>query len=164
MSASLKDGGNLDTALTRELGFSPQLLGIVIARRWNLPVAIRDALGDPEAFNEIHEDKAKVLDKFGDRLEKLCQVGEALARASNPTDYPTARQDWEQAQKVIEDTLGDEGIRTIQRRVEVNIGNYVSFFPEAFKEALELNPENKLNQSIDISLLARNRFIRECTT
>jgi hypothetical protein len=77
-------------------------------------------------------------------IATLCQVGEALARANNPEQYPTARSDWNKARDSIEDRLGFDGIRFIRERVAQYTTAFIETAPEIFQAGVALDPELRL--------------------
>ncbi|HQH29027.1 MAG TPA: HDOD domain-containing protein, partial [Oligoflexia bacterium] len=129
----------LDALLKRALGFSPSLLGLAFARRWNLSDDVLIALGDRKAqiaarkpFGpEQEKDKLNnTPDSVGATLAKICEVGEALARANDPQHYPTALADWQTAQEVIASHLGPRGIAAIYSRTQEYLREYSRRVPE----------------------------------
>lgn len=132
------DESTLDESLQRVLGFSPPLLGLRFAYEWNLAPEIlqamdpegraRDVLGSPRTAREGDIAVAQT----GRRLAKICQVGEALARAQNAEYYPTARGDFEHAEKEIQQALGTKGMDLIFQRLKENCQLYQQYAPEVF--------------------------------
>ncbi|MCB0354545.1 MAG: hypothetical protein KDD64_13505 [Bdellovibrionales bacterium] len=139
--AAHKEGKNLDLELTKLLGFSPSLLGIAMARQWGLSPELRLAIGDHQAAKNLPAQKAFQVKKTAETLSKLCEVGEALARANHPDLYPSANSDWESARKSIGSILGEDGIHFIQDKVKENCVSYIAFAPEIFSPSTKLNPE-----------------------
>lgn len=152
---------DLDAALARELGFSPELLGLAIARQWQLSPATRKAIGDieietPKSF------AARDIDNTGAALAKICEVGEALARANSPEFYPTAKADWESARGEIEAKLGAAGLKLIQTRFQANCQNYLSAAPETFKKKTDINPEHRFHALRAGAAAAVNKYLKDC--
>lgn len=158
----INKGRNLDQALTAELGFSPGLLGLTIARQWGVSAEIRSAMGDPQALGANDGQKNSAIRRVGDTLAKICEIGEALARANDPANYPDARSDWETARREIEHRLGNDGIKQIQHKVRENCENYIKLLPESFKSAVEIQPELRIKTQLSDTLHARNRYVRDC--
>lgn len=156
--SSLDGNISLDDALTRALGFSPKLLGVTIAKQWGLSPELRAAMGDNQAKSALKGEQAQATDNIGSTLKKLCEIGEALARANDPEHYPTAKDDWHAARKEIERYLGPSGIRTIQDRVRENCEHYHSQAPDLFKATVELAPESKIHHFNEGSLYRDNRY------
>ncbi|MCB0337994.1 MAG: HDOD domain-containing protein [Bdellovibrionales bacterium] len=156
-SLSAKDN-NLDRVLHSILGFSPTLLGIRIARRWNLSTEILVAMGDRKANQEQEQ-----LAYDSEALAKICEVGEALARANDPKHYPTARGDWEKAQKEIVRHLGPQGIKKIQSRIQENCGQYSESIGQLLEVTLHANQKGSLQSSKSgMELLEKNPYIQLC--
>src|SRR5262249_37415849 len=88
----------LDFQLQKVLGFSPSLLGLTFAQRWNLSDEILVALGDRKKRFSVSasERSDSGAQHVGEMLSKICEVSEALARANDPEHYPTALRDWEE--------------------------------------------------------------------
>lgn len=137
--------GSFDEALARRLGFSPGMLGLRLCKAWGMPPEMLAALSDDREGQVARGGDMTLLgESFSDNLATLCRVGEALARANNPEQYPTARADWNDARNVIEDRLGLEGIRTIRARVGEFSNIFVESTPEAFHPGVALDPELRL--------------------
>ena len=158
VAAALKGGTakSLDEALSDTLGFSPELLASALAREWKLPNVVSSLLG----AGAVEDAQIQAV---GATLRKLCEVGEALARANNPEVYPSASVDWAQARVEIEKRLGFEGIRQIQARVAENCQGYRAALPELFKQVDELDAEAKLHDVQEENVLATNPFIKGVT-
>jgi hypothetical protein len=159
---SLQAGTSLELALTRALGFSPSLLGIVMAQRWGLAPELRYALGDSNVRREASEKHIESLEQSGEMLAKLCEIGEALARANNPEHYPSAARDWDESRQFIEQSLGHEGIRLIRQRIKEYYDQYVNSFPDIFRDRLDIQPERKITVKQDEHCISRNRHVKEC--
>lgn len=149
---------SVDHELSVILGFSPGLLGITLARQWALDPALVAALGGDSERAEIAGSNARVAEG----LEKICAVGEALARANDPDRYPTAESDWNAARVELEKSLGFEGMRVIRDRVAENFENYRTLIPHVFPTPIELDPETHLHQHQEQKLVDRNQYLRGC--
>ena len=160
--SAIKPGIDLDMALTRELGFSPTLLGIALAREWNLAPEIRLAIGEHAPANAANDPRLIKAKSSADNLVKICEVGEALARANDPQHYPEAKKDWEIAKQEIETRLGHEGISLIKARIRDNCESYLQQAPDIFKDASKVEPEAKIEASTTSQAMAKNRYIPEC--
>jgi hypothetical protein len=150
-----------DRELTRTLGFSPKLLGIAMARQWGLCPEIRAALGDREAVKGCPQNQQGQVADAARAMSHLCEVGEALARASAPELYPTARHDWKYARDEISEILGNEGIGLIQQRLKENCESYLQVVPQAFSgmKMLQREPEPHTPSG---NILEKNRYIKSC--
>ncbi|RIL00056.1 MAG: hypothetical protein DCC75_14075, partial [Proteobacteria bacterium] len=156
--SNLQAGQTLEQVLSRMLGFSPTILGINIAKQWNICPEIRMAMGEELSPLEI-SDKAATLARS---LERVCEVGEALARATHPEIYPSAKLDWKEAAFEIQRVLGKEGFGQLQRSLQSTLKTYLEIAPSAFNL-----PEFPEEEAADDSLhgrrlLANNRYVRHC--
>lgn len=138
---ALKPGKKLDAILGGTLGFTPWLLGVAMARKMGISPLLRAGMGDTQALEEISDpvERGQVA-HTADTLVKICEVGEALARASDPKHYPTAATDWEAAQTAIVSMLGNNGMRTIQERLVANCRGYTESAPDLFKLPASIVP------------------------
>ena len=148
----------LDQALGRLLGVTPSLLGITLARQWRLSPAVLGGMGDREA-QESPEIKATA-----ERLEKLCKMGESIARASDPKNYPEAIHDWSAAKVEIERLLGDRGMQTLLDRVDGACRAYRSLCPQMFQapEIDSARVEISVREGFGAKLFKRNTHIAQC--
>ncbi|MDC0358897.1 HDOD domain-containing protein [Oligoflexia bacterium] len=160
--SALTDETSVDNELTRALGFAPRLLGIAMARQWSLAPQLRLALGDKDAAQALSGNQTREFETTAKTLQKICEVGEALARANNPKQYPTAKSDWHTAQKAIINILGPDGMRLVQEKIKDNCENYLSAAPETFRRALEIRKEPGAGRSNNNNLFKNNRYIKHC--
>ena len=123
-------GASLDLTLTKQLGFSPHLLAVRLLERWGVKEHQLESYG-LSADGEIDDDL--IADGIANSLAELCRIGEALARANEPSVYPSARHDWEEAQSRISEILGPNGIEQITQRFRELADSYVTFMPELFQ-------------------------------
>ncbi|MCC6220669.1 MAG: hypothetical protein IT291_05440 [Deltaproteobacteria bacterium] len=140
--SSLKVGTSLDLEITQLLGFSPQLLAMTIIRRWGIisDVCISLDSHSAEADLEVRQE----AEAAGRTLEKICKVGEALARANQPEVYPEAQNDWEVARQEIQKALGEKAIEVIGEKIRENCRNYIKLAPDIFSAGTLLDPETRL--------------------
>lgn len=136
---SLKPGETLDTSLSKTLGFAPSILGFTIARRWHLAPEIRAGMGDSSVV--LDPERAETITRLGETLSKVCSVGEALARASDPDHYPSATADWEIASKEIEGRLGKQGFQKLKALVSEHCEAYSKVAPDLFEFPETLDPK-----------------------
>ena len=129
--STLKPGEKLDAALSKILGFSPNMLGISLAREWGLAPELRAGMGDSTAREQLAGRSDAQTIASG--LDQICKVGEALARASDPEHYPSAKQDWSEAKAQIEAALGPEGLKIVRDKLEQNCKAYAKSSPDLFK-------------------------------
>ncbi len=160
--STLKADENLDLVLSRTLGFSPTLLALKIARDWGLSSEIRLSMGDSSVVAPDVDSSA--LRFAGETLEKICEVGEALARASDPEHYPSAAHDWEDAKLEIQRALGRDGIKIVQEKLTENCKAYAKFLPDVFGQPNEMIKPLSLRTSSDggRTLYNNNPYLRHC--
>ncbi len=164
---TMKPQESLDFVLQRSLGFSPALLGLTFARRWNLSEDVLIALGDrkvvPSSGVNRTVNKEEASRKVGEVLAKLCEVGEALARANNPEHYPNALRDWQDAEEAIAAHLGPKGMHTIFERAELHCQEYLKLNPEITKFTPTENLKEKIVDSrFATAKLEKNQYLKNC--
>ncbi len=155
--AAYAEGADLEIELTKNLGFSAALFGIAIARQWGLCPELRIAVGD----TGFKKQQTKLVNTAS-TLTKICEVGEALARANNPKQHPNAKKDWKIAKSRIEAMLGANGIHTIEEHIKDQCEHYSSIAPEIFGEEVDLNPTKSIIQTPRNEKFLDNRYIRHC--
>lgn len=152
---SLKDPKRqktLDEILSEQLGYSPELLASHLLSSWGYGDSLGKVVGaDPAA-----------ADPMVDQLRQFCAVGEALARASDPQQYPTATRDWSEARSILEQELGVDGLAALQERVRDNCEQYRQLIPEAFRVTAKLDPERELHTLQEDRVAKANPYIRHC--
>lgn len=160
--STLKADENLDIVLSRTLGFSPTLLAVRLAREWGLSSEIRLGMGDSSVLSPDHEQNQ--LRFSGETLDKICEVGEALARASDPEHYPSAAHDWEDAKTEIQKALGREGMKIVQEKLSENCKAYSKLLPDVFGQPTEMIKPLSLRTNSDggRALLHNNPYLRHC--
>lgn len=157
----LTEDTSLDILLTQVLGFSPAVLALALSHKWGLPRELCAALEFDIAQREDFEEALEV-EAIGSMLANLCRVGEALARANNPQDYPSARKDWAKAQAEVASRLGPDGISIIQEAVAENCQKYTISSPGFFKPGKILDPESHIAEFLEGQLLASNPHVMKC--
>lgn len=106
---------SLDSEFVSTLGFSPLMLACTLLEKWGLPLPYMKAVQDrgsvkvSRAVNPVQESKKDIVTRVGN----ICSVGEALARATNPTLFKTAEEDIEMATSFIESFLGKGGVQMV---------------------------------------------------
>lgn len=131
---ALGEDASLDIMLTRKLGFSPALLAMRVLHSWGIGPELIEAWGLVD-FYEEEDEEGLVRSATGATLAELCQIGEALARANSPVNYPSAREDWEFARYAIEERIGSEGLEAIHSRFHEHCDHYITYLPHIFKPA-----------------------------
>lgn len=165
---NLTSVATLDDELARALGFSPKLLGLTMARHWGLGLELRTALGDVSSEAELKTKepglsaKLAKIQEIGEKLDEICEIGEALARSSLPEQYPTAGEDWVEAKERISKRLGSEGIKVIQDKVKQNVENYALMRPEIFRKLDLVEPDSKWASFKEEQLYKLNGYTKNC--
>ncbi|MCB0334454.1 MAG: HDOD domain-containing protein, partial [Bdellovibrionales bacterium] len=157
-----KKGKRIDHEITRILGFSPSILGIALARQWGLSSEIRLAIGDHQAVTNLSSKEASALRGTASMLGKICEIGEAFARANHPEHYPSAQTDWDTAQKSIKAILGHDGIKVVKEKVKENCSNYLALAPEVFQAQVQQDVEKEIASKSTTESFRLNRYIRHC--
>lgn len=129
--------------LEQALGFSPTLL-------------VCSLLEENGVTNHTLSENTKEESSERGELRKLCEIGEALARSNDPQRFPDARQSWEGIREVIIDALGQEGLRTIQQRMQKSFSFYLRALPES---QVRLDPEAAIRTHETNQLCRTNRYI-----
>lgn len=146
---------DLESKLATRLGFTPSLLAISLFREWGVEPHFFDSM--PERLSLDSKERA-----IGMTLSRICEVGEALARANNPALYPTASRDWSEARQVIDKTLGAQGLSVIRATLKKNLLAFAKATPGVFKAGISLNPETKIWKVWDDKHRAVNPFLLQC--
>lgn len=136
----------LEEELSKALGFSPSMLAMRLLRPNMNPrdPASEDIRASWEAY------------------DILCEVGEALARASSPETYPSAEQDWQLAHSYVTETLGLDGVELIKRRALENTKQYQKSLPTTFGVLQNLNPEEELRKLRKSVRTRENPYLKQC--
>lgn len=152
--------GNLDAALTTELGFAPMTLALRLVKSWGLTNCAAVATFTAEGERLDSGDIAGI----STNLAAICRTGEALARANNPELYPSARSDWQEAQAEISRRLGPAGMAMIQECFERRCGAYLELIPDIFRPGMIVDPDVQRAAAQSSDLLVGNPFIDRCPT
>ncbi|MCI5065725.1 HDOD domain-containing protein [bacterium] len=131
---TLESGVSVEEAVSKRLGFSPQLLAIRLFQSWGYDTEFCTNYGlhDPAVGGE-----ECLKEAMADTLVELCRVGESLARAHHPELYPSARSDWEEATQVITEKLGEGGVKKVQEKIDETLETYYTFMPEVYQHGLD---------------------------
>ncbi len=143
---NLTPNRSLDEELTLELGFSPSLLAMRVLR----PASEETARSD--AFQETWA-----------TYDRLCEVGEALARAENPGTYPSAENDWKLANAYLQKTVGSEAIDLIRNRAIEHSREYQNTLAASFQNLADFNPEKKVTHYKKAQAALKNRYLHYCS-
>ena len=146
---------NLDQILSEALGFSPKLLALALLNEWGLE-------GEIQAVLMADSSPPTSSDSRTQNLSRLCEIGEALARSNDPQHYPSAEADWEKVKTELQESIGYQGIKSIQDRVKKNCENYNKLFPEMFHITENINPDTQIHDFSENQLLGNNQFVKHC--
>ncbi len=149
---------SIDDNLVAALGFSPTALAMSLAEKWGLSSVFKDAI-DSSDDSLLAPDETKAVAKS---ISKLCGIGEKLARASNPSVYPSALHDWEDAKKVITAKLGDDGLKIIDQAMSEECEDLFVTSPFLFKPGTISSIEETLRSFELEKTTARNPYISDC--
>lgn len=153
----------LDTVLHSALGYSPAMLGARFAQSWGLASEVMAIVNAPEEGKVSLEELPRTSWRQSILLEKLCTVGEALARADSPENYPRAKDDWDSALPIIRRHLGPEGIRIIYERAKSLSASYADYAPEVLSVADGAETTLALgSDEYTRSLFEQNEYLQEC--
>lgn len=157
------NGKGLDLVISEQLGFSPALLASALVQQWRpLSRTIRYAVAQERGLNPEELDRVSAIKNDAETIKKVCEVGEALVRASAPSRYPSASQDWQSARDFIEATLGHEGMHQIAERVKTSCTGYAKLFPGMLPRGENFNPEHALHEHHYAAVVAQNPLIAQC--
>jgi hypothetical protein len=94
--------------------------------------------------------------------DRLCEVGEALARAENPNTYPSAENDWKLASEYLEKTVGSQAVDLIKNRAMEHSREYQRTLANAFHSLAEFSPEKKVKHFKKQESARNNRYLSHC--
>jgi hypothetical protein len=159
---ALENSGLLNTNLEGEiqkiLGFTPASLAVAITKDWNLSPIIK------EVMTERGADGSDILSDTSKNVLEACKVGEALARANDPENYPSALHDWNTAEEAIEKSLGNKGMIRIRETIARNLRGYATSFPKTFNiPNADTIPSKICNVEYSRNLLAKNEHLSKCS-
>jgi len=159
----VRQGLSLDVAVSKLLGFSPTMLAMTLSQKWGLYPGLQEAFDEQqEAAAQEDAQSAMEAQAGAHVLVQLCKIGEALARANDPENYPTARRDWETAKTEIFTRLGPQGLTAIQEAVTENCQSYVTAAPALFRGGFILDPEIRIAAFERSQPIKRNPYVERC--
>ena len=118
-----KTANEVDEIINRTLGFSPRVLGVTLARRWKVSASLRGAIGDKEVLETFAPDSKE--ERLASSLERICVLGETLARVQDPTFARQGRGNWADALSQIEDKIGVDGLDEIFKTITKNSARFI---------------------------------------
>lgn len=143
---NLSPNTSLDEELTKELGFSPSLLAMRIIH--------------PHTLEDTSEAKANA--ERWETYDRLCEIGEALARAENPDTYPSAENDWNLANDYLQKTVGSGAINLIKNRAVEHSKEYQEALASTFEPLMNFNPVSRLEKHKKRKTALKNRYLQQC--
>lgn len=138
------NGGDLEGALFKYLGFSPTQLGIKLAADWSRNPGLFYGLGTPapEGSGELSQEERIA----GDEIREFCEIGEALARVNNPEYFPAGRQEWSKVTSLLTDYLGSNAADQVKSAILKAFDGYQQLNPNAFN--IEIAPKQSRNTEV----------------
>jgi len=146
----------LDQWLGNVLGVRPSRLGLMLARKWGLSKTLRRGLG------ERLDAESTAVQTVGEKLEKLCEIGEALARVSDPSCRTALNDDWSKARRGITETLGPHGLQVIFQHIEKRCLLYKEHYPRLFEQPVCAEVDLLLREAYGRSRFERNIYLPRC--
>jgi hypothetical protein len=80
--------------------------------------------------------------RFVEHCLRSCQLGEAIARLSEPQYYPVAGEEWKIIEAEVVSNLGRHGLTLLNQKTEEMCSCYLESFPEIFSR--DINPEREI--------------------
>lgn len=161
MSQLAENGGDLEKALFKYLGFSPTQLGVKLAADWNKSPALYLGVG------LASEEEASKLDpqerQATEEIKEFCEVGEALARVNDPQHFPAGQREWSKVTATLTDYLGPDALNVLRKSLAGALKEYKKFNPQEFN--LDFEPRRQRNTApnpFGAKLLEVNTDIRKC--
>lgn len=143
---NLGSSQSLDEELTKELGFSPTLLAMKIMR--------------PDGEESQSEEDA--YGRTWATYDRLCDIGEALARAEHPDTYPSAENDWKLANDYLQKTVGAGAIKHIKNKAIEHSQEYEKALGQKFEPLNNFNPETRIATHSKKKTAIRNKYLQHC--
>ncbi len=152
-------GESRDSYISMMLGFSPSLLAFAMARKWGLAPTIRRGMGD---ISCSHDSGNLSVIRAGEMLEKICAVGEIVARIDGSKDPQVPSSDWEEARSHIQLCLGKDGFSVLEKEIAESARYFVISAPELFTIP-DLTGDIQPEVTSVRPVFDRNPFIRGCS-
>lgn len=147
----------LDLILGKILGFTPSLLGLTIAQRWNITPVILRGMGDQTAYSRVKESALSA----GDRLNEICTLSESIAQSTEPGAYPAAVRRWPEIRATFERLAGPAALDRLRDTLAYNARVYLSVVPPVFHLPPEL-VETPAKPAVVSSRFEGNSFAHRC--
>ncbi len=151
-------GTTLESEIQKVLGFTPANLALNIIKDWNLSPVINEVL------SEQNSDGGNILSDVATSVIEACRIGESLARANDPENYPSALHDWNTAEEAIEKTLGQKGMIKVRETIARNLRAYATASPKTFSIPAAENIPNRICRfEYSKKLASKNTFLEGCS-
>ncbi|HMO18285.1 MAG TPA: hypothetical protein PKA63_13615 [Oligoflexia bacterium] len=161
---------SLDAELRKYLGFSPAMLGAALVEKWGLSGVYRNVVSSragnfsrvgksDSGIGDVDNESEKNTGNLSRVLAQICQVGEALARATNPSLYSSARSDLDFANEFITETLGSNGVENILRGADERIKLLGSSLADSVAEGISTIKDGLLQKTYSFDLISKNRYV-----
>ena len=161
--AALKASNNEEEFLkhlNQSLGFSAALLGIRLAKEWQIPSQVIRIMDLQEKEAGLSETKTE---QQNETIIKLCRIGELLASLSNE-NYPDKEQaKWNHARNEILKHLGSQGFKIIDQSIAKICGYYQNLLPHFSNKLISRQIEEYIKPSSSASLFHCNPYIKFLT-
>jgi hypothetical protein len=142
---ALSARSSLDDELSKELGFSPAMLAMRV---------MRPSIDTSPTAEHVRTTWSA--------YDQLCEIGEALARASSPELYPSAQHDWNKAGDFIRGSIGLDGLDLVCRRAVENTVQYKKALPGTFEALARLDPESAISTFMRSVRSRQNPYVDRC--
>lgn len=163
LTASAVGDGELESNIYKLLGFTPDLIAKRLLSEWRLDDKLGDAL-DVKTSRVGSGMWAEEKENPLLRVVKYCEVGESLARVSDPEHNPSAGRDWELLTNEIEAVGGSDALSVISPRLERTLQQYSVLAPKTFSK--EFNPQRSIQQAnlyYTNHLFSENQYLQRCS-
>jgi len=156
---------SLDQELRKYLGFSPTMLGASLVEQWGLSsvyqmVVSGKTTSSPRSGKQADEvDSLRTAASLTKTLAQICQVGEALARATNPSLYSSATSDLDFASVHISKALGPMGVERILSGADQRVRTIGASLASSLSGGINNLKEGLINRSFSLDLIAKNRYL-----
>lgn len=141
--------------LNRALGFSPAMLGIRLAKEWEMPlnlIEVMDPSKDPPSDPEVSQAATSIV--------QLCKIGELLASLNNDNYQIKQEGSWNHARNEILKNLGSKGFKLIEENINRISKHYLSVLPALSTSSLARKIEQFSKSSSGHTLYHSNAYVK----
>lgn len=166
-----RQGGELDIAISEQLGFSPSLFALHLVQTWGLSeqkcysfglMVKPGSDGELQPLGDAAQEEVERIER-ANMLREVCELGEHLARANNPESYPSMRGKWDKVAEQIKEALGKSGIARIREKFEEYAASYAKVFPLMRNATGPLFDLRRYPPAPETQrALAKNKFLEKC--